>query len=116
MTDWADAATEKLIQDFSRPLGMGVVDRALIAAALRKAKQDGLTEAGVYSSHIADAIRHARLDALEQAALRIQPTGKRPCDCDVCDCGNRGDTEAVAAWDEATSNAGAIRALKGERS
>lgn len=47
--------------------------------------------------------------------------GPRPCDCERCDCGNVGDAQAVAAWDERAASthpldAAAIRALadKGE--
>jgi hypothetical protein len=48
---------------------------------------------------------------IEQCAKVIEPKTPRPCDCDVCDCGNSGDMRAVAWWDEAMANAAAIRAL-----
>jgi hypothetical protein len=53
----------------------------------------------------------SRRAALEEAATLIGTKGKRPCDCDACDCGNSGDMRAVAWWDEAKSNAERIRAL-----
>ena len=51
---------------------------------------------------------------LEEAAQLIGPKGPRPCDCDPfhCYCGNYGDAQSVAAWDEAELSAAAIRALK----
>lgn len=61
-------------------------------------------------SALSDAAR-VREEALEEAARVVAPSGDRPCDCDRCYCGNHGDMEAVAAWDEATANAKAIRAL-----
>jgi sulfur relay (sulfurtransferase) DsrC/TusE family protein len=45
----------------------------------------------------------------EQCAKIIEPSFPRPCDCEDCYCGNRDDAERVAAWDEATANAKAIR-------
>lgn len=45
----------------------------------------------------------------ERAARVVEPSGPRPCACERCDCGNRDDAESVARWDEAASNAAAIR-------
>jgi hypothetical protein len=33
-------------------------------------------------------------------ATGLVALGPRPCDCERCDCGNVGDAQAVAAWDE----------------
>ena len=33
-------------------------------------------------------------------ATGLVELGERPCDCERCDCGNVGDAQAVAAWDE----------------
>lgn len=49
--------------------------------------------------------------AIEECAKLIEPEGQRPCDCQGCYCGNRGDAEAVAAWDADASNAKAVRSL-----
>ena len=53
----------------------------------------------------------ARREALEEAAKEIDLTFYRPCDCDGCYCGNMDTAVAVAAYDEAKSNARRIRAL-----
>ena len=63
--------------------------------------------------HMSIAWQESRRSALKEAATLIGPKGKRPCDCDTCDCGNSGDMRAVAWWDEAKANADAIRALTG---
>ena len=55
-----------------------------------------------------------RLKALEDAAMLATPLLPRPCDCEVCDCGNSGDYARVIDWDSSNSLAKAIRALKGE--
>lgn len=60
-----------------------------------------------------DAIRpHIEAAERERCVKKIEPTGPRPCDCDSCSCGNIGDAQTVAAWDEATANAAAIRSGK----
>lgn len=75
---------------------------------------------GYQSYIVADAIRdlisavrggELVAEALEQAAKLVSPHGKRPCDCDVCDCGKRDDAQRVADWDQADRNATAIRKL-----
>lgn len=55
----------------------------------------------------------ARLKALEEAGVIATPLLPRPCDCQVCDCGNSGDYARVVDWDSSNSLAIAIRALKG---
>lgn len=52
-----------------------------------------------------------RLATIEECAKLVEPKQPRPCDCERCDCGNRGDMEAVASWDTDAYNAKAIRAL-----
>jgi hypothetical protein len=52
-----------------------------------------------------------RAAIIEECAKVVEPKGPRPCDCERCDCGNRGDMEAVASWDTDAYNAKAIRAL-----
>jgi hypothetical protein len=49
---------------------------------------------------------------IEECAKAIEPKGTRPCDCETCDCGNTGDMQAVAWWDEARANADRIRTLR----
>lgn len=55
-----------------------------------------------------------RLKALEDAAMLATPLLPRPCDCEVCDCGNSGDHARVVDWDSSNGLAKAIRALRGE--
>lgn len=57
------------------------------------------------------ALATARNDALEAAAVEIDNKRPRPCDCETCYCGNQGDMQSVAMWDEADANAKRIRAL-----
>jgi hypothetical protein len=52
-----------------------------------------------------------RSEAYEIAARLVEPKSPRPCDCERCYCGNRGDAESVAAWDADAANAKAIRSL-----
>jgi hypothetical protein len=59
------------------------------------------------------AIAAARLKALEEAAMLATPLLPRPCDCEVCDCGNSGDYARVVDWDSSNNLANAIRELKG---
>ena len=47
----------------------------------------------------------------EAAAKAVDPGCKRPCECDVCYCGNIGDAQSVAIWDSETENAKRIRSL-----
>lgn len=56
--------------------------------------------------------KHASAAERERCAKAVEPKGSRPCDCQRCDCGNVGDAESVAAWDERTYAAAAIRALE----
>jgi hypothetical protein len=58
-----------------------------------------------------EAWQASRRAALDEAAKLVSPGRPRPCDCDVCDCGNAGDMRAVAWWDESALNANAIRSL-----
>lgn len=44
------------------------------------------------------------------AALR-ERQGKRPCDCESCDCGNSGDTYSVGSWDGANWILGEVEAM-----
>lgn len=53
--------------------------------------------------------------AYERAAQLVEPKSPRPCDCEVCDCGNSGDLSAVVQWDEATRLAADIRALGADK-
>jgi hypothetical protein len=50
--------------------------------------------------------------AREAAALLIEPTSVRPCDCVVCDCGNSGNAAYAASWDADIASAVAIRAME----
>lgn len=61
---------------------------------------------------IADALRETWDAAIESAAKLSEPEGKRPCDCDRCDCGNSGNLEAVSYWDTSAFTAKGIRSLK----
>jgi len=45
----------------------------------------------------------------EDLAEVVAPVGKRPCTCDICDCGNSGDLIAVTDWDTSNALAKAIR-------
>jgi hypothetical protein len=40
-----------------------------------------------------------RQDEREKCAKLFVPTHPRPCDCDICDCGNKADAVGVAEWD-----------------
>lgn len=62
---------------------------------------------------LAEAKAQATRDAFKEAAKLIGPHGPRPCDCEPwgCCCQNPSDTAAVAAWDQETALAAAIRAL-----
>jgi len=40
-----------------------------------------------------------RQDEREKCAKLFAPTHPRPCDCDICDCGNKADAVGVAEWD-----------------
>lgn len=51
-------------------------------------------------------------EAIEAAAKQIEPGYQRGCDCEFCDCGNRGDAQRVATWDSDTIGAAMIRKLK----
>ena len=44
------------------------------------------------------------------AELRAK-NGKRPCDCQSCDCGNSGDTYSVGSWDGANWILGEVEAM-----
>lgn len=52
-------------------------------------------------------------DEREACARLVEPKTPRPCDCERCSCGNIGDAESVARWDEAAWAAKAIRARIG---
>jgi hypothetical protein len=58
-----------------------------------------------------DTYRAGIAAGLERAAQVAGPLGKRPCDCERCDCGNVGNAQDVAAWDAELACAAAIRAL-----
>lgn len=57
----------------------------------------------------ADQMREAIRGATERAAKLAAPRGVRPCDCDICDCGNSGDLRQVTDWDASAAIAAAIR-------
>jgi hypothetical protein len=46
----------------------------------------------------------------EACAKLFQPTYPRPCDCVVCDCGNKADAQYIAEWDVHATIAKSIRA------
>jgi hypothetical protein len=52
-------------------------------------------------------------DIIEMCAQAVEPKSPRPCDCEGCYCGNKGDAAAVDFWDAESNAADAIRALKG---
>lgn len=102
------------------PAGKQIIAGAKEALAVAKGEQPAasITVNGhtYYPSSAFDALRSqledARENALEEAARVAAPLTARPCDCERCDCGNAGDAKSVAAWDEATTLAAAIRKLK----
>ncbi len=54
----------------------------------------------------------SEVEIMREAAARcVEPTDRRPCDCDRCNCGNQDDAAAVAVWDYANEDAKRIRAL-----
>ena len=76
-------------------------------------------EAGLAFDAVADGLgtestAEYRLEAFakaiaEDCAKLVAPAGNRPCDCDICDCGNSGDLRAVTDWDTSNALAKAIR-------
>lgn len=69
------------------------------------ADAEGLTVTKLYD-------KQALIDLLEAAAALIAPKRQRPCDCEVCDCGNRDDAQRVAEWDADNTAAQEILKLK----
>lgn len=47
----------------------------------------------------------------EMAAKCVEPSERRPCACDRCDCGNQDGAQAVAVWDALHEEAKRIHAL-----
>jgi hypothetical protein len=56
--------------------------------------------------------KQALIDLLEESAALVAPKRQRPCDCEVCDCGNRDDAQRVAEWDADNTAAQEILKLK----
>lgn len=65
----------------------------------------------VMAHNLSEIVRITRETTIEECAKLVEPKLPRPCDCERCYCGNRGDMEAVASWDTDAYNAKAIRAL-----
>ena len=76
-----------------------------IVTALIRARLNGFNTENTARAALAVAEPVIR----DKCAKIIEPSFPRPCDCETCYCGNRDDAERVAAWDEATANAKAIR-------
>lgn len=66
---------------------------------------------GYTADQMREYARAVERAAYERAAQIVKPKSPRPCDCEVCDCGNSSDRRAVIQWDEATMLAAAIHAL-----
>ena len=83
-------------------------------AAIREAQKTfPISESLSWNDHLFRAgLAAGRARAIEECAKVAAPYGKRPCDCERCDCMNIGDAQNVAAWDAETACAAAIRALK----
>jgi hypothetical protein len=62
--------------------------------------------------YTAEQMKQYGRDLLEEAAALVAPKRQRPCDCGVCDCGNRDDAQRVAEWDADNTAAQEIRKLK----
>ena len=77
----------------------------------RKAAQGRTPESEAIRAAIAAVYPLIAAAERERCAKVAEPEGARPCDCRRCDCGNVGDAESTASWDERKHIASAIRAL-----
>ena len=100
---------------FAVALETKLIEKLCAGVEMPEAVLDTFLNEKVYTADQLRAYGAAcRLKALEDAAGHATPLLPRPCDCEVCDCGNSGDYARVIDWDSSNGLAKAIRALKGE--